>query len=141
MPSVLSSNTERVGASSESVSVFVIPTIADGALQSSAKVSPLVKNIVFSKSKLLLSKGSSVTKYRIIAETAPDGIVTINDANKIIFVNPSAINIFGYLQSDRHSKRMVITYMLYCALILPIVTTLCFMLLHLIVGDMFQIYG
>ena len=37
-----------------------------------------------------------VENSRIIAETASDAIITINEDSRILFVNRAAVNVFGY---------------------------------------------
>ncbi len=39
---------------------------------------------------------ASIENSRIIAETASDAIITIDDASRILFVNRAAVTIFGY---------------------------------------------
>lgn len=38
--------------------------------------------------------------FRVIAETASDAIITIDEASTILFVNPAAERIFGYTQTE-----------------------------------------
>lgn len=38
----------------------------------------------------------SETRYRVVAETASDAIMTIDESTKILFANPAAEKIFGY---------------------------------------------
>src|SRR5580765_4758931 len=42
----------------------------------------------------------SEQRYRIVAETALDAMVTVDEAGEILFVNPSAERIFGYRASE-----------------------------------------
>jgi PAS domain S-box-containing protein len=42
----------------------------------------------------------SEERYRIVAETASDAIITINDRSEILFANRSAERVFGYKASD-----------------------------------------
>ncbi|RPI14056.1 MAG: PAS domain S-box protein [Ignavibacteriae bacterium] len=46
--------------------------------------------------KALTELKESEEKFRIIAETASDGIITIDEENKIIFINKATEKIFGY---------------------------------------------
>jgi len=39
---------------------------------------------------------ASETRYRVVAETASDAIITIDDAANIVFANPATEKIFGY---------------------------------------------
>lgn len=39
-------------------------------------------------------------RYRIIAETASDGVISINQNSEILFANPAAERIFGYSRSE-----------------------------------------
>lgn len=42
----------------------------------------------------------SEESYRIVAETASDGIIKINDASEILFANPAVQDIFGYTPDE-----------------------------------------
>ena len=42
----------------------------------------------------------SEARYRVVAETASDAIITIEDSGKILFANPAAEKIFGYDVSE-----------------------------------------
>jgi PAS domain S-box-containing protein len=42
----------------------------------------------------------SEARYRVVAETASDAIMTIDEATKILFANPAAEKIFGYRLSE-----------------------------------------
>jgi PAS domain S-box-containing protein len=46
----------------------------------------------------------SETRYRLVAETASDAILTINEENKILFVNPAAEQIFGYSKEEMENQ-------------------------------------
>jgi PAS domain S-box-containing protein len=41
-----------------------------------------------------------IESSRIIAETASDAIITINDDSTILFVNSAAVNTFGYSMEE-----------------------------------------
>ena len=43
---------------------------------------------------------ASEARYRAVAETASDAIMTIDESTKILFVNPAAEKIFGYRASE-----------------------------------------
>ncbi len=42
----------------------------------------------------------SEARYRVVAETASDAIMTIDESTRILFANPAAEKIFGYQQSE-----------------------------------------
>jgi two-component system cell cycle sensor histidine kinase/response regulator CckA len=46
----------------------------------------------------------SEERYRVVAETASDGIITTDEHGKILFVNSATENIFGYPVSDMLGK-------------------------------------
>jgi PAS domain S-box-containing protein len=46
----------------------------------------------------------SEERYRMLAETAPDAIITINEESKILFCNPSTKKIFGYSPDELIGK-------------------------------------
>lgn len=48
----------------------------------------------------------SEERYRVIAETASDAIVTIDEENTILFVNAAAENIFGYKIEEMRGARL-----------------------------------
>jgi PAS domain S-box-containing protein len=52
------------------------------------------------KHQLYQNLRESEERYRIVAETATDAIVTIDEESKITFVNPAAEQIFGYTQDE-----------------------------------------
>src|SRR5882762_10817683 len=43
---------------------------------------------------------ASETRYRVVAETASDAIITIDDSSNIVFANPATEKIFGYQVSE-----------------------------------------
>ncbi len=53
-----------------------------------------------SRAARLRALSESENRYRALAETASDGIFTIDDLGKIIFVNPAAETMFGSRASD-----------------------------------------
>lgn len=42
----------------------------------------------------------SEERYRLVAESANDGIITIDEESRILFVNPAAQKIFGYSPAE-----------------------------------------
>lgn len=50
----------------------------------------------------------SEEKYRIVAETATDGIITIDRTSEILFVNSSAARIFGYPAEELLGQNLTI---------------------------------
>ncbi|MBI2333800.1 MAG: PAS domain S-box protein, partial [Chloroflexi bacterium] len=42
----------------------------------------------------------SEERYRVVAETATDGIITIDESSMILFINPSMEKIFGYRRDE-----------------------------------------
>jgi PAS domain S-box-containing protein len=48
----------------------------------------------------------SEERYRIVAETATDGIITIDQASTILFANPATEKIFGYTPEDILGKEL-----------------------------------
>ncbi|MBI4548785.1 MAG: PAS domain S-box protein [Ignavibacteriae bacterium] len=46
----------------------------------------------------------SEDRYRIVAETATDGIITIDETSTILFVNPAVENIFGHRREEMLGK-------------------------------------
>ena len=50
----------------------------------------------------------SEERYRIVAETASDGIITIDEQGKILFVNSATENIFGHPVADMLGKEIVL---------------------------------
>lgn len=49
----------------------------------------------------------SEARYRIVAETASDAIITINAESKILFVNPAAEQIFGYTKEEMEHQPLM----------------------------------
>jgi PAS domain S-box-containing protein len=52
------------------------------------------------KHQLYQKLRESEERYRIVAETATDAIVTIDEESRITFVNPATERIFGYTQDE-----------------------------------------
>jgi PAS domain S-box-containing protein len=50
----------------------------------------------------------SEEKYRVIAETATDAIITIDEQSEILFVNPAIATIFGYTPEELLGKELTI---------------------------------
>jgi len=50
----------------------------------------------------------SETRFRTLAETASDAIITIDEASTIIFVNPAAENVFGYTLAEMQGANLTI---------------------------------
>ena len=48
----------------------------------------------------------SEERYRVVAETASDGIVVIDEASQILFVNGAAEKIFGYTSEEMIGERL-----------------------------------
>jgi PAS domain S-box-containing protein len=64
----------------------------------------------------------SEERYRIVAETAIDAIVTIDTAGQILFVNRSAERIFGYSTAEMLSRNLTLLVPGYSAKHLPTTT-------------------
>jgi PAS domain S-box-containing protein len=52
------------------------------------------------RKRLEEARQHSEEQYRTVVETAPDGVVSIDEDSQILFVNPAAIRIFGYEASE-----------------------------------------
>ena len=50
----------------------------------------------------------SEERYRIVAQTALDAIVTVDENGEILFVNPSAERIFGYTSAEMLKQNMAL---------------------------------
>jgi PAS domain S-box-containing protein len=50
----------------------------------------------------------SETRFRTLAETASDAIITIDESSTIIFVNPAAENVFGYTLAEMQGANLTI---------------------------------
>src|SRR5260370_1160351 len=48
----------------------------------------------------------SEARYRVVAETASDAIITLEESGKILFANPAAEKIFGYETSEMVSSSL-----------------------------------
>ena len=50
----------------------------------------------------------SETRFRTLAETASDAIITIDESSTIVFVNPAAEQVFGYTLPEMHGANLTI---------------------------------
>src|SRR6476659_5796616 len=86
---------ESVGKGSFSI----LPPQVDTPLRKQAELASLARNLA-SQRWAEEALAESEARYRIVAQTAVDAIVTIDEDGEILFVNPSAEKIFGYPTSD-----------------------------------------
>ena len=56
----------------------------------------------------LFKSKESETRFRTLAETASDAIITINEASTIVFVNDAVEKIFGYAKSELIGEKLTI---------------------------------
>ena len=56
----------------------------------------------------LFKSKESETRFRTLAETASDAIITINEESIIVFVNDAAEKIFGYAKSELIGEKLMI---------------------------------
>ena len=56
--------------------------------------------------KKILNSSESEQKFRSVANSAVDGIITIDTNGKIVLFNPSLKNIFGYDIDEIKSKHV-----------------------------------
>jgi PAS domain S-box-containing protein len=50
----------------------------------------------------------SEERFRIMAETAPDAIISINQANDILFVNKAVEKVFGYKEKELNGQKLTL---------------------------------
>ncbi len=55
-----------------------------------------MKTLTDESQRALVALRDSEERYRVVAETASDALITIDDQSRIIYVNPAAERIFGY---------------------------------------------
>jgi len=67
-----------------------------------------VSSAIVKQRKLEEISRKSEERYRMLAETAPDAIITINEESKILFCNPSVEKIFGYSPDELNGKNLTI---------------------------------
>jgi PAS domain S-box-containing protein len=60
----------------------------------------LIDQLISAKRRSDEARRRSDEDYRVVAETAPDAILTINEGNQIVFANAAAATIFGGKVSD-----------------------------------------
>lgn len=63
-------------------------------------------SVITEHKRLEAALRASEERYRLIAETATDAIVSINEANTIVFVNGAAAEIFGYEASEMFGQSL-----------------------------------
>ncbi len=52
--------------------------------------------------------GESEERYRVIAETASDAIITVDEDSRVVFANRAVLDIFGYEPEDLKGKLMTV---------------------------------
>jgi PAS domain S-box-containing protein len=60
----------------------------------------LIAGLMEAKRRAERSRRQIDAQYRVIAETAHDAIVSIDNGSRIFFVNPAAVTAFGWAESD-----------------------------------------
>lgn len=81
----------------------------DGERSFSVTLTPLADETVLFVAHEVSAEGSvrdSEERYRILAETAIDGIITINSQSRIVDANKAAEKIFGYRAGEMTGQRL-----------------------------------
>ncbi|MGA8152186.1 MAG: PAS domain S-box protein [Terriglobales bacterium] len=60
----------------------------------------MISRLIEAKRRSEESRRRIDAQYRLMAETAPDGIVSVNDRAQILSVNPAVAKIFGYTAAE-----------------------------------------
>src|SRR5207253_948070 len=60
----------------------------------------LIAVLIEAKRRVETARREMDARYRVIADTAPDGIVSIDGASRILFINPAATRIFGWAEAE-----------------------------------------
>lgn len=81
------------------MAVFAKRTLQEGTLSAMASVADGIANAIRRK-KIELALQQSEEQYRLVAETANDAILTIDETSTILFVNRAASRIFGHEQDE-----------------------------------------
>src|SRR6266704_1723227 len=79
-----------------------LESVGRGVLQKPKELAALARNLANTRWQEALVE--SEERYRIIAETAIDAIVTIDEDGEILFVNNSTQRIFGYSPAGNRGK-------------------------------------
>ncbi len=58
------------------------------------------------RSQIEQARRESEDRFRILAETASDGIITVDESSTILFVNPAAGTIFGYTLDEMAGRSL-----------------------------------
>lgn len=87
------------------MAVFAKRTLNEGALSAMASVADGIANAIQRK-KIESALQQSEEQYRLVAETANDAIITIDEKSTILFVNRSASRIFGHDQDEMIGKSL-----------------------------------
>src|SRR5437016_6595743 len=83
-----------------------LESVGRGVLQKPKELAALARNLANTRWQEVLVE--SEERYRIIAETAIDAIVTIDEDGEILFVNGSAQRIFGYSTLDMLGRSLTV---------------------------------
>lgn len=81
------------------MAVFAKRRLHEGTLSAMASVADGIANAIRRK-KIESALQQSEEQYRLVAETANDAIITIDEKSTILFVNRAASRIFGYGQDE-----------------------------------------
>ncbi|HUR97908.1 MAG TPA: PAS domain S-box protein, partial [Pyrinomonadaceae bacterium] len=77
------------------MAVFARHTLHEGTLSAMASVADGIANGIQRK-RIETALSDSEERYRLVAETATDAIITIDEKSTMLFVNPAASRIFGH---------------------------------------------
>ncbi|MEP6704416.1 MAG: PAS domain S-box protein, partial [Acidobacteriota bacterium] len=87
------------------MSVFARRVLNEGTLSAMASVADGIANTIQRK-RIENALSQSEEQYRLVAETASDAIITIDDKSTILFVNRAASRIFGHEQDQMVGKSL-----------------------------------
>ncbi len=87
------------------MAVFAKRTLQEGTLAAMASVADGIANAIQRK-RIEGALKQSEERYRLVAETANDAILTIDEKSTLLFVNRAASRIFGYEQDEMIGKSL-----------------------------------